>query len=348
MRLGLYVFATLVLIGIVGGLAYTVNSSSYAIELMGINLNFPIAIWIVLPMFVLFLFTLLHLFFYGFKNYLLRKKWQKDTLTLEDALFWSLVNEPKEQKYTIDEIGALAVILSKASLEITDNIEGLSPRLSRVLHTIQKIKNGEYIDLKEHKLTKTFTFGNPILRQNRLNRLSKDTLFVEEVMKSSSEYTQEVQDEALRIFAQEENFVNAQKYIKKFNVEQFLVMLERMTSKNNLGLTTLILNDFVKSLNLECEDFIRIVLTTKKYFKPDENLLLFRGYQIENEKAQCAYLYLLFEYELLEQIGLYLNEQEENEFMKFRALYELKKLNTKYKLEDIIDITSVCHETRLY
>ena len=87
---------------------------------------------------------------------------------------------------------------------------------------------------------------------------------------------------------------------------------------------------------------------TKKYFNPEENLTLFRGYQLDNPKAQNAYLYLLFEYELLDQVAIYLNEQEEHEFIKFRALWELKQEHTKYKLEDIIDIQTVCNETRLY
>ncbi|HHE05736.1 MAG TPA: hypothetical protein ENK90_01270, partial [Epsilonproteobacteria bacterium] len=65
-----------------------------------------------------------------------------------------------------------------------------------------------------------------------------------------------------------------------------------------------------------------------------------------NDKAQNAYLYLLFEYELIDQVGTFLEEQEKNEFVKFRALYQLKRENAKYKLEDIIDIHSVCAETK--
>ena len=124
-------------------------------------------------------------------------------------------------------------------------------------------------------------------------------------------------------------------------------MLKRVTAEDDLGLTPEILTDFVNTLDLSCQDFIKIVSVTKKYFNPEENLTLFRGYQIENPKAQNAYLYLLFEYELLEQVAIYLNEQEENEFIKFRAFYQLKQENTKYKLKDIIDIDSVCNETGL-
>ncbi len=348
MRLALYIFVTFALMAVIAAFTYTVNPDHYAIELMGINFSFPVAVWMVLPMLLLFIFTLLHMFFYGLKNYFILKKWQKDASTLEDALYWSLINEPKEQKYGIDVLRNSASLLGKASLNISDNIEGLTPRLTRVVNIIQKIKNGDYIDFKEEKMTKVFNAGNPILTQNRLNRLKSDDKFIEDVMKSTSEYSEIVQAKALDIFARKENFVKARKYVKVFDIKSFFTMLERVTEENNLDLTPEILTDFVDALDIGCQDFIKIASVTKKYFNPEENLTLFRGYQLENPKAQNAYLYLLFEYELLDQVAIYLNEQEEDEFIKFRALWELKQDHTKYKLEDIIDIQTVCNETRLY
>ena len=348
MRLGLYIFATLVLISIVGAFTYTINPDHYTMELMGINFNFPVALWIIIPMIILFLFTVIHIFFYGLKNYFLLKKWHKDTQTLEDALYWSLVKEPKKQKYSIDDIGGSACILGKASLDLSDNVEHLNPRLSHVVNIIQKIKKGEYIDLKEEKMSKVFNAGNPILIQNRLNRLETDEKFPEDIMKSASEYSPAVRAQALEVFARKENFINARKYAKLFDVKNFLIMLKRVNSEDDLELTPEILTDFVHALDLKCSNFVEMALVTKKYFKPEENLTLFRNFQKDNEKAQNAYLYLLFEYELLEQVGIYFEECEEDEFMKFRAFYELKNMHSKYRLEDIIDIHSVCTKAKEY
>ena len=109
-----------------------------------------------------------------------------------------------------------------------------------------------------------------------------------------------------------------------------------------MGLTREILTDFVLTLKLSCSDFVKIANITKKQFSPDKNLTLFKQYQQNNPKAQNAYLYLLFEYELLDEVGNYLEEQETDEFIKFRALYELKQEHKNYKLEDLIDIDSIC------
>ena len=233
-------------------------------------------------------------------------------------------------------------MLGKSNLNVIDGVEGLSERLTKMVNILNKIKNGEYVDLKEHKLTKVFNDGNPHLIKNRLNRLDNDSEFVEEVMKSSSKYSKEVQQYALKIFASKESFFKARKYAKIFDVQNFFVMLNRLDSEEDLELNAEILNDFVEALKLRCADFVRIAKITKKHFSPDENLSLFNTYQKENPKAQNAYLYLLFEYELLEQIEKYLDEQEEHEFVKYRALYELKKQNKGFKLEDLIDAESIC------
>ena len=344
MKLGLYTFAALTFILLVGAFVYTLELGFYTLEI--INLKLPITIWIILPLLLLFLFTVSHMLFYGLRNYFQIKKWKRDTDTLEDALYWSLVNEPKEQKYAMSEVGESASLLGKSSLSVSDNIEGLSPRLAKVVNIIQKIKNGEYVDLKEEKMAKVFNTGNPILIKNRLNCLESDEKFVEGVMKANSDYSDVVQKEALEIFARKANFEQARKFTKVFDVKNFLVMLNRVSSEDNLGLNKEVLSSFIEDLKLSCGDFIKIAEVTKKYFKPDENLALFNGYQKDDDKAQNAYLYLLFEYELMDQVGAFLEEQEENEFVKFRALYQLKGENAKYKLEDIVDIHSVCSETK--
>jgi hypothetical protein len=343
MRLGLYIFAALTFTAIMGAFAYTINPNNYIVEILGINFNFPIAVWFVLPMVFLLVFTIIHMVFYSLKSYFKLKKWHRDAATLDDALYWSIVNEPKEQKYAIPEIESSAALLGKSNVTVLDTVEGLSPRLAKVLNITNKIKNGEYVDLKEHKMAKVFNEGNPLLINNRLNRLKSDDKFVEDVMKSSSSYSDQVRAKALEIFASKETFFKARKYHKVFDVENFFVMLHRANNETDVELTSEILDDFVSALKLSCQDFANIANITKKMFRPDENLTLFRKYQNDNPKAQNAYLYLLFEYELMDEVGAYLEEQDDYEFVQFRALYDLKQSHKNYKLEDLIDINAMCN-----
>ncbi|SFZ98141.1 Arginine/ornithine antiporter ArcD [hydrothermal vent metagenome] len=342
MRLGLYIFASLTFMALVGAFTYTINSSYYVVEIMGININFPVAVWVVLPMLILLVFTVIHMVFYSLKSYFKLKKWQKDADTLDDALYWSMVQEPKEQKYTIGKIASSANILGQSKIEVLDNVEGLSPRLSKVLNVVNKIKNGDYVDLKDNKMSKVFTEGNPLLIKNRLNHLDHDPKFIEEVMKSPVSFSDPVRKKALAMFAQKESFFKARKYAKVFDLNNFFVMMQRLNTEEDMELTTDILDDFVAALNFNCNEFVRTAYITKKQFSPDENLALFKKYQSEYPKAQLSYLYLLFEYELMDEVGLYLDEQHENDFVRARALYSLKKANKNYKIEDLMNINTIC------
>lgn len=345
MKIGLYTFAAVVLMILVGAAAYTFNADTYLLEVMGMNINLPIAVWVVIPMFILFVFTFFHMLVYGLKGHFTLNRWKKDAQTLDDALYWALLNEPKEQKYLIESTSSSASLLSHAVLKVTGEVSGLNPRLNKIMELLQKIDSGEYVDLKEQKLAKVLNEGNPYLIQNRLNRLDADEKFVEKVMKSSSSYSEEVQSKALELFAEKATFNQARAYVTLFDMKNFLVMLNRVTAEERLGLTEEILKEFIDALEPTCSHFLHIAEMMTKLFTPDENLAIFKAYQAETPKAQYAYLYLLFEYELMDEIGRYLDEQEDSEFMRFRALYTLKQTNANYKFEDIINNNTVCSET---
>lgn len=348
MRLGLYTFISILLMMGVGSVVYVLTGNTFLIEVMGVQLNLPVAVWVVLPMFVLFFYTFMHLLVRGLKQHFLMKRWEKDAHTLEDALYWSILGEPKEEKYLTPNVRQSASLLAKAQLEILDDIEIANPKLAKVVKVTAKIGQGEYVDLKELKLNKVLRDENPYVVQNCLNRLKHDEKFVPEVMKSSSNYSAEVRNKALEIFAKRETFSSARAYVQLFDIENFLVMLNRAKGNDEMALTQEIMKEFIDAIKPGCRDFLRIAEVGKKLFTPDENLALFYLYQNKTAKAQYGYLYLLFEYELMEEISKFFDEQGENEFMKFRALYTLKKTHAKYKLEDIIDINTVCEQARLY
>ncbi|HHB95251.1 MAG TPA: hypothetical protein ENK88_08910 [Campylobacterales bacterium] len=125
-----------------------------------------------------------------------------------------------------------------------------------------------------------------------------------------------------------------------------MILINRVTREDDLGLTVTILDEFIVDLNseLKCSDFLFIANITKKQLLPDDNLKLFREYDGKYIKAQIAYLYLLFEYEMIDKAGEYLQEHDADEFIRFRALYDLKKEHNKYKITDLINIKHICND----
>jgi len=342
MRVGLYIFVATTLVVMAGAFAYSINPNDYVVNVLDIPFNLPVALWVILPALILLVASIAHITYYGMKNFFKTQRWKKDADTLDKALYWAVLNEPKEQKFIIKDIAQSARVLAHTKMDVTANVSGLTPRLSKALNLVNKIKSGEYVDLYSEKMGNILQEGNPILIQNRLNRLENDDKFVEDVVKSPDLFSKPVSSKALEIFASKENFAKAQKYVNSFDTNNFFVMLKRVNEDDMLEFNGEVLDKFVEALKFNCKDFVQIANITKKYLNPTENLALFHKYQKENPKAQNAYLYLLFEYELIEEVQKYLDEHDENDFIKFRALLDLRNSNKNYKLDDLIDFNSIC------
>ncbi|KIM05437.1 MAG: hypothetical protein KN64_02850 [Sulfurovum sp. AS07-7] len=345
MRLGLYIVASLVFMGILGAFVYSINAGSFSYEVFGIPLNLPIAVWMIIPVAVFMLLSVFHLSFYGMKNFFRNKKWIKDSQALNDSLYWSVLGEPKATSFNT-ELKDSASLLSNAKIEITNGVDGLSPKLTEALNLKLDIESGKYVDLKANKLAKVLSKDNPLVVKNNINKIETDALFAEEVMKNRSNYSDAIFAKALSSFASKTDFVKAKKYIKSFDRASFLTLLNRVSAEDSLAINKDNLNEFVSQLksDLKCSDFMAIVNIAKSQFTPDDNLKLFKAYASENEKAETAYLYLLLEYEMISKAQEFLDEQGSDEFVRFRAFLELKKKNAQYKITDLMRTHQICND----
>jgi hypothetical protein len=223
-------------------------------------------------------------------------------------------------------------------------VEYSSEKLGEALSIVSAIERGEYVDLKAKKLSRVLSSDNPLVKQNILNHLEQDETFAEEVIQDKLSYDEAVFKIALHKFANSTTFTQAQKHINLFDRESFMILIGRSTEENDLGLTKDILDKFIVALesSLECGDYLQMSTLMMKKLSPDENLLLWKAYQAKYSKAEIAYLYLLFEYEMIDKAGDYLQEHGEDDFKRFRALYELKKEDKKYKITDLMNVRHIC------
>jgi len=345
MRLGLYIIASIILMTIVGVFVYTMNPGYYSYDEFGFPINLPVAVWMVLPMLLLLIASVVHMMFYGTKNFFKFKKWEKDIVTLDDALYWSLLNEPKAHKFNLKPFKKTASLLSVSDLKVRGEVSSdVSERLSEALTFISEIEDGHYVDLKAKKLDRILSKDNKIVQKNLSNRIEEDESFAEEVIVSHNLYSEKVFNEALEKFASTTNFLKARKHINKFNKESFFTLLNRVVKDEELECDKVILDEFIVALEpqFECVDYLQTAISTMQELSPDDNLAMWKGYQNRYSKAEIAYLYLLFDYEMIDEAGNYLEEHDESEFKRFRALYDLKKEHKKYKITDLMNVRHIC------
>lgn len=344
MRIGLYLFAAISLTIFVAVITYFINPSNYMVSAFSLNLNLPVALWIVLPMSLLLIFSALHILYYGAKNFFKLRAWRKDMQTLEDGLYWSVLQEPKGEKYATKEMQEGACFLSESKVLVSQESDIENEKIKEAAEIVNKIMSGEYVDLKVKGLSKKLSKDNPINIQNTLNRLKDDPKFVSVVLRDNAEYSEDVLKEALDIFVKEADFPQALKYINLLTKEHFYTMLARVDSENSLGLDEQNAKAFIDALNFECVDYIMLATAISKSWQPDSALSFFNGLRKEDEKPESGYLYLLFVYEMLSEVKDFFEANPENEFKKFKMFYALKQTGTGYKISELLDISTLCDE----
>jgi len=342
MRLGTYIFSGLILIAIVAGGVYLIHPGYYSLTLMGITLNLPIAAWVALPMALLYLLTILHMGYHGTREYFKRRKLLHDAEEMKDALYWSLLREPKVHHYATPQMREGAPLLNVARLEVVGSVQGLSDKLMKALEWVKQIEHGEYVDLKSKKVERFLSKENPLVIRNQLNRLEQEKDFAEEVLQVRNQYDDTVVRKALEILVKREDLFKLKKYAELLEKKDLFTLLDRVDAKEDIGFSPGMLSAFVEELELECRDYMRLARTTLKRFTPDENLELFKRWSKKREMAQNAYLYLLFEYEMLDSAKQFLEEHDEREFLPFRAFFILKRGKYHFKIDDLIDSDIAC------
>ena len=80
MQLKRYTFASLILMILVGAATYTINSEMISFDLMGIHFpNLPIAVWVVVPVVLMYLASVMHMAFHALLVNLKLRKLTRDS-----------------------------------------------------------------------------------------------------------------------------------------------------------------------------------------------------------------------------------------------------------------------------
>ena len=344
MRLGTYFFSGLVFIAIATGVTYFFYPGYHSLTVLGVTINLPVALWMALPLLLLFLLTLLHMTYHGTRGYFQRRKWVRDAEELKEALYWSLLQEPKEHHFSMPKMKEGAPLLNVSRIQVVGNIHGLSDKLMQTIEWVKKIENGEYVDLRSKKVERFLSKENPLMIRNQINRIAHERGFAEDVLQARESYDPSVAERALDVMVEREDLYKLKRFLPMMEKKHLFTLLGRIDRKEDIGFSPEMARVFTAHFPLECPDYIRLLRTALRRFTPDENLALFKELAKEKESAQSAYLYLLFEYEMLDEAEKFLEEHGENEFKPFRALLILKREKHHFRIDDLIDADIACND----
>lgn len=333
MGLKRYIGLGIVFLVVVVVFAFINSSSDFRVEFFGNAYVLPVTVWIALPAFVLFLASILHIFIYSVKHYFEKKSFESDEKTLK-ALVKDLIlgkNSTKVFKTTeFSEIGAILsnfnLIPKEKSITTTDN------EVNTILNAVYKINSGQYVAGKELKLYN----DNPFYEKNIINQINEDIDFAVDVLKKSSGYSQKIVKEALFKVLAEKNLRAVVKYLDTLLVDREMVLA--LFAKDALKSTESSFSQdkiagLAKKVDLTKKDFISIAKQYKNRMGPDELIRLFENLSSEIEEATEAYLYILFEFEMLDTAKEILHNSAKTEYVLFKALLDLKQSGKHYSFD---------------
>ncbi|OQX73115.1 MAG: hypothetical protein B6D59_06535 [Campylobacteraceae bacterium 4484_4] len=332
MHLKRYTLASVIMIALVGTYVYQmVSQSEYALDLLGVHVTLPIAVWVILPMVLLFLASFLHMLYYGFKAYLRRKRVTKDIEKLADALYWDVLKAPKKHHYMDKRVKPVGVVLDSGCDDFTKVDKKLChERIRDAIDIITAVKHGEVVDLGKLKLDKT----NPYMIQNALNLLKQEPQRAEEILRKVESYDQSVAKEAIRIFVESAGEQQIEKYLDFVDKEILMHMLDTLEKRDEKNKITLSLIEKIVMKN-NPSDCDYMVLSRKliKHYTPHELLAFFEKLVARDEKAFKAYIFTLIEFEMLDKANELMQDTQRGEYLDFKAYLDLRKAGKHYPID---------------
>jgi hypothetical protein len=331
-----YTVAAVIWMALVGWYVYAyITHDTMGLDFFGIPLpSLSIALWIVVPVFVLYVGSVLHMAFYSFLGGLKLRKYEQDYEKMIDAIVDAYLGK-KDRSYTFktERYKLLGSLLEKTSLTPTEELIGMTgnEKIDHILRALEKIKRGEVVDLKQYGLSSQ----NPLVIQNEKNKYKMGALSATTILSNPSKYDRSFCEEVYAEYVKTAPLADIEKYKEFLTKEALYNIFARINAdENRLDISNETLIELMKQLDLGKKEYIEISsILAKSGMVPEQRMKLFEVLGDEDEDAMEAYLYTLFDLEMLAPAKEILQNSHADEFQNFKAYYALKECGKNFSIE---------------
>ncbi len=317
-----YIGFGLIFIVAVGVYVFSFIDGRYVLSISGINISLPIALWVILPALLLFLATIAHLMFYGTKNFVKLRSVRKDGEKFTEAAKGALLGKDITTEYKSDIFKLPGEILPFLNIDRSkaEKHRAYHDDIQDIIDAKRKIAAGEVVDLSKFRLES----DNSLVLQNAKNRLKEDRTYATEILKRCDDKV--LCEQAFKEFALYASKSDMEKYQKEPTREILNIMIDRINAeKNPLDLDDEEIIEYVRDLEFTKDDFIDLVKRMKSRVNPDRMILfvekLAHTYPL---RANEAYLYIMFELQMMDKAREILIHSNEDEYLIYKYMLFLK------------------------
>ncbi len=335
MGLKKYLVFALLLILIIGIYVFSFEGGRYSLDFFGINVTLPVAVWVIVPALILYLFTLLHMMFYGAIDFTKKralKKGHKNFIRATKNVLLGLDNNVQFRSEWLKLPGAILNVFNIDPKKRAKKVP--NEDVQEILDLKEKLDRGEVADLSKYRLPK----DNPLVIQNFENKLAKDKLHADGILKNCGDKKDEpICKKAFYAIATYAPYDQLKKYGYKIDTKAFEIIMDRYKNeKNELKLTNDEIVEMIKGLDFGKEDFIELAKKLKPKMNPDALMFLFERLFNEFPKASDAYLFILFELQMIDKVREILQNSALDEYVKFKHLLFLRDNGKNFDIEMFI------------
>ncbi|RDU64090.1 hypothetical protein [Helicobacter sp. MIT 14-3879] len=325
-----YPLAILIL-GILTGI-YVYNltdvSFAYTLPFSEITYDMPVAIYIVMIIFVFFLLSLVFLFSERLSKFLESKALKNDKKTFVAKIKNRIIERSDEK----------LVLKTELFKEIDSIFEGLdiAPKphyanctnkdIKKLFAMYENLQNGEEIDVYKFNIPQTST----IFTMNIKNSIIKNYKNGLPILKNKN-YIYELKKFAFMALLNNADSKEIEKYKDSISYDRdiSLALIEAYFNKKvNFNLQEL--SNICKNAKFSKEDYLFCAKSMKNNSNPSDLIKLFEYLSDNDDLAENAYFYILLELEMLEEVKSRLRTQPNYEFINVRAYLDLKSVGKSY------------------
>ena len=335
MHIKKYIGASIGLMVLVGWYIYAyITHESMSIDFFGIHLpSLSIAMWVVIPMMVLFIASFLHMSFYSFLGSMKLRRYNKDFDKIIDSIVDAyLAKEGRNHLFKTSRYKLIGSLIDNATIfphaNMIDNID--NEKINDVIKVINSIKNGEVVDLKKYALTK----NNQLVIQNIKNNYKNDGITAQEILNNNKNYDDSICKFVYVDVAKNSPLKLIEEYDSFLTKEALFEVMHRINAtENTLEITNENIIKLFDKLELSQKDYMEISKILSKSMSPDQRIKLFEILSEKDETLVEVYLYTLYDLGMLESADEILRNSEEAEYLNFKAYRALKKDNQNFSID---------------
>ena len=317
-----YILVSLIYMLAIGLYVYSFNGEGYTHELFGLSFHLPVAFWVVVPLLLLVIGSVVHLVVYNFKDFLYKRAWKRDFELFQEAAKNKILGENTQPSYKTDGFKFAGKVLQSMQFNPETAVTFLEEDVAKAAALAISIENGNYEELKKYKLSK----NNPIVIKNMINRLKVEPKFALEVLKNCKDLDSTLCQQAYTTLLDFASFNEIKRYDFPQDKKTFRRLMERyLDADDSFDMDIKSIEDMLEQFNADRADYLELAREIKIKLTPDALIALFEKlYNSKGMVAADAYLYVLYDVQMIDKIREILVNSDPDEFVKFKTILFLR------------------------